>query len=266
MLTLTLVKFATVEELFEYKASDFELPPFPSSGDPDQWGIKAHNRPWVARIGDWQRGQRVIEVGGAYSGLPEWLGTEYGVEPWVGDDFGLGGEDEEMWTRWGDPHEHAAKHPAVTYVFENFGTFSPSYPDKHFHRVFTISTLEHVPVAQRLDVLKDMNRCTARGGRQIHTIDIPIPSFKKLAFAASAERLVASRLAKLYSGGVAAWLELFKRSGVTIAAKPPSSLALLDRATLVESPDVFFRYVPPNNEPKPYAPMASLLVVIEDLL
>lgn len=265
MLTMTQAKFATVEELFQYKASGFEMAPFPGYNATDeQWGVKAHNRPWIAQAGGWRPGQQIIEVGGAYSGLPEQLAKDYGVEPWIGDDFGLSSGEAEMWTRWGDPHQHAAEHPTVKYVFESFGQFSPSYPDRHFDRIFSVSTLEHVPVARRLAVLRDMNRCTADGGLQLHSIDIAVPQIKKVAFAATTERVAAKQLAKVYSGGVAAWISLFKRSGVTIEAKPPSSLALLDRATLVESPDVFFRFMPPNNQPKPYTPTASLLVVIED--
>jgi hypothetical protein len=52
---------------------------------------------------------------------------------------------------------------------------------------------------------------------------------------------------------------------VRIKARAPSLLELLDRSTLVESPDVVYRFYPPNDAPKQYAPAASLLLVIEDL-
>ena len=128
-----------------------------------------------------------------------------------------------------------------------------------------MSTLEHIPAGARLDVLKDMNRCTAKGGRQLHTIDITRPEPKKIALAAIAEKVGLSRmLARSYTGGIAAWFSLFKQSGVAVGVDQPSSLELLNPSTLVESADVVFRFVPPNNEPKPYAPVASLLLVIED--
>ena len=110
MLVLTHASLATVDELFRYKAQGFDLPPFPGY-TADQWGIKAHNRPWIVESGDWEKGQRVIEVGGAYSRLPEWLGTEYGVEPWIGDDFGEAGGETEMWSRSGRPEGAAQTVP-----------------------------------------------------------------------------------------------------------------------------------------------------------
>lgn len=261
---MTHASLATVEELFRYKAQGFELPPFPGYTT-DQWGIKAHNRPWIVEIGDWEKGQRVIEVGGAYSRLPEWLGSEYGVEPWIGDDFGEADGETDMWSRWGDPKELPGQFPSVTYAYENFGKFSPTYPDQHFDWIFSVSTLEHIPVTARLDVLKDMNRCTAKGGKQLHTIDIIRPGPKQVAVAAVAEKVGLSKvLARAYTGGIAAWFNRFSAAGIKIEVEQPSSLELLKTSTLVESADVIFRFVPPNNQPKPYTPVASLLVVIED--
>ena len=63
MLVLTDVHLATVDELFRYKSRGFELERFPGY-TPDQWGIKAHNRPWIEEAGDFAKGQRIIEVGG----------------------------------------------------------------------------------------------------------------------------------------------------------------------------------------------------------
>ena len=264
---MTSATLATVDELFAYKASGFELPPFPGYTT-DQWGIKAHNRPWIAHTAEWQPGQRVIEVGGAYSRLPEWLGREFNVEPWIGDDFGMGDDDgeEEMWSRWGDPRELPSRFPTVKYVLENLGRYSPKFPDRHFDCIFSVSTLEHVPSTARLDVLKDMNRCTAPGGRQLHSIDIGIPSTAKLLAAIGAEKAHLHRLlARGYPSGIAAWIEEFRRSGVAIRTPIPSSVQLLDRRNLVESPDVIYRFTPPNDTPKPYWGVASLLLVIDDV-
>jgi hypothetical protein len=153
----------------------------------------------------------------------------------------------------------------VHYVFEAFGGFSPSFPDRHFDCVFSVSTLEHIPYASRLDVLRDMNRCTAPGGRQLHTIDIPVPRpMRALAGTAVATVGGARALRRLVNDGVDAWIDLFRRSGVAVRARRPPMLELLDRRTLVESPDVVYRFYPPTGEPKPYEPAASLLVVIED--
>jgi len=263
MLEMTKASLATIDELFRFKALGFELPPFPGYSA-NQWGIKAHNRPWIVEQGDWQRGQRVLEVGGAYSRLPEWLGTEFGVEPWIADDFG-GSDSDDLWSRWGNPQELPAEHPTVNYVFENFGKRSPSFPDAHFDRIFTVSTLEHIPLSQRVGVLRDINRCTADGGRQLHSIDINVPSPAKIIAASVAEGAhLGALLRSRYQDGMASWFNSFRRSGVKISARMPSTLQLLDRNTLCEAPAVVYEYWPPKNQPKVYAPAASLLVVIED--
>ena len=101
--------------------------------------------------------------------------------------------EEEMWSRWGDPRELPSRFPTVKYVLENLGRYSPKFPDRHFDCIFSVSTLEHVPSTARLDVLKDMNRCTAPGGRQLHSIDIGIPSTAKLLAAIGAEKAPAAR-------------------------------------------------------------------------
>ena len=59
------------------------------------------------------------------------------------------------------------------------------------------------------------------------------------------------------------WVKLLEKSGVRVDAPIPSSSELLDRRTLVESPDVVYRFYPPNNQAKPYRPGASLLLTIE---
>lgn len=87
MLYLTSAKLARVDELFQYKFSGFKLDDLQGYTD-DQWGIKAHNRPWIEDVGKFASGQKIIEVGGAYSLLTEYLANKYKLEPWVGDDFG----------------------------------------------------------------------------------------------------------------------------------------------------------------------------------
>lgn len=260
-LVCTLAALATVEELFTYKSEAFELPAFPGYS-PDQWGVKAHNRPWVAQHGRWASGQRVIEPGGAYSRLAEWLGTEYGVEPWIGDDFG-GSSGEDLWSRWADPYELPAIHPNVNYRFENFRPGS-SYQSGYFDRIFTVSTLEHIPPKDRLGVLRDMHRSLAPGGLELHTVDITIPKPSHLMASAAAELVRLGRLIdRFYTNSIGAWTRLFRQSGVRFETKLPATTRLLDRGVLVESPDVVYRFYPPMDSPKPYRPHASLLLIIE---
>lgn len=262
-LVCTHASLATVEDLFRYKHEGFRLPPFPGYS-PDQWGIKAHNRPWIAENGEWQEGQRIIEVGGAYSRLPEWLGNEFNVEPWIGDDFGESCSETQPWSRWGDHQELPEKHQSVTYCFSNFGANSPYHSD-YFDRVFSVSTLEHIPPSQRLTVLNDIHRVLAPGGLELHTIDIRTISVRRTLLARMLERSrLVRRAVEEHTTDIPKWWDLFAASGVEMKVEMPSSLKLLDRSILVESPDVVFRFYPPNNRPKPYSPSASLTLIIRD--
>lgn len=56
--------------------------------------------------------------------------------------------------------------------------FSPEFPDKYFDKIFSVSTLEHIPDRHRLSVFQDMHRCLNNGGMELHTIDIGIPNLK----------------------------------------------------------------------------------------
>ena len=263
MLVLTHASLATVDELFRYKNQGFKLEDFPGY-TPDQWGIKAHNRPWIEEAGQFAKGQKIIEVGGGYSLLPKHLAEKYDLEAWIGDDFGMASE-EPLWSRWGNPLDLPSKYPSVQYVFERFGAFSPQYPDSHFDRIFTVSTLEHIPHHLRLAVFRDMHRCLTPGGRQLHTVDIPTMSLKRTLMAALVDKFpILNRVTMKSFSAIRSWIELIKASGVKIAIPRPNSIQLMDRRILVESPDVVYRFYPPNNAPKPYRPSASLLLIIED--
>lgn len=263
MLVLTHATLATVDELFRYKSQGFKLEDFPGY-TPDQWGIKAHNRAWIEEAGQFARGQRVIEVGGAYSLLPKYLADKYELESWIADDFGMV-SDEPEWSRRGNPLDLTAKYPSVKYVFERFGTFSSNYPDSHFDRILTVSTLEHVPHHHRSAVLKDMHRCLRPGGRELHTIDIPTSSPKRTLIASVIDKIAIFNKGNHYRiSPIRSWIEIVRASGVKVAVSPPNPIQLLDRRILVESADVVYRFYPPENVPKPYAPSASLLLIIED--
>ncbi|OGW40592.1 MAG: hypothetical protein A2Y97_05035 [Nitrospirae bacterium RBG_13_39_12] len=261
MLFLTYCALATVEELFQYKSKGFKLSEFPGY-TVDQWGIKAHNRPWIEERGQFAKGQKIIEVGGGYSLLCKYLNEKYQVEAWIGDDFGITTGTSEIWSRWANPYEHAAKNPQIKYVFEPFGNFSDKYPDQHFDRIFSVSTLEHIPSEHRLTVFKDMHRCLKTGGMELHTIDISNVGPEKIIMSSIVERIPI--LNKRCCSEIQYWIEIIKDSGVKIVTKIPSSFQILDRRILVESPDVVYRFYPPNEAPKPYSPNVSLLFVIED--
>lgn len=264
MLTLTSAKFAKTEELFEYKENNFKLKLFPGYTY-DQWGIKAHNRPWIDDVGKFKKNERIIEVGGAYSTLPEFLSKKYKLEAWIGDDFGLKSKSE-LWRRWGDPKKHAKLQKNTKYVFEPFGTFSKKYPDHYFDKVFSVSTLEHIDEDLIIDVFKDMNRCTKVGGMQLHTIDIHMSSVKRCIFNTVVDKIpLANVINKSWESEIKRWKNVLQSANIQIKAEMPSPMSLLDRSVLVESPDVVFKLYPPKNKKKPYTPTASLLLIIEDL-
>lgn len=299
MLTLTDFKFATVEELFNYKQQGFELPQFPGYTS-DQWGIKAHNRPWIEETGSFMVDQKVIEIGGAYSTFPAYLARKYTLEAWVGDDFGEIASELETWTRWGDPHELPNMWPDVNYVFKPFGNFSDEYPDCYFDRVFSVSTLEHIPFDKMPPVLEDIHRILAKKGIELHSIDI-LPGgdislydalrfltgtklhnisreswgYRNIIIASMLERLSLKLGVNMFKGKLILlsptwhWLKLIEKSGVDVSRITSKNYPYLDtllkKSTLFESYDVVHRFYPPNNTPKKYAPSASLLAVIQDV-
>jgi len=261
-LKLTQISFANVDELYKYKKLDFRLPPFPGYTN-DQWGIKAHNRPWIEEAGMFDKGQNILEVGGAYSTLPQYLAEKYNLKAWIGDDFGS--DMKSNWSRWGNPKELVEKNKNVKYIFKNFGCFHPEFPDKYFDRIFSVSTLEHIPFRNRLNVFRDMNRCTKSGGMQLHTIDIPAHDYREIIKQALVKKYpIFKLLYKDIKSEIDKWLDIIKMSGIKITTKPPNPIQLLDRKILVESPDVVYRFYPPNEEPKKYKPAASLLLTIQD--
>jgi SAM-dependent methyltransferase len=263
MLKLTHASLATIDQLFHYKSLDFKLETFPGY-TPDQWGIKAHNRPWIEEVGKFEQGMRILEVGGAYSLLPKYLGEKYKLEAWIGDDFG-GFENNSTWSRWGSPHELPLRYPSVKYIFEPLGSFHSKYPDQFFDCIYSVSTLEHIPQELRLNVFKDMNRCLKPGGRQIHTIDIGT-NWKKSIISSIIDSVpIIRKVPWKGQSEIRDWVNLIKKSGVKITTPTPNPIKLLDRRILVESPDIVYRFYPPNNEPKPYNPGASLLLIIDDI-
>ena len=272
MLALTQYRFATVSELFRYKHEGFELPEFPGY-TPDQWGIKAHNRPWIEEAGAFTEAQRIIEVGGGYSSLPAYLARKCGTETWVGDDFGESSGQADSWTRWGNPRDLPSIWSDVRYVFKPLGEFLPEYPDDYFDRVFSVSTLEHIPWEKIDAVLGDMHRILAPGGRELHSVDIGSTGYRRLLVDSMLERLSMGLGINAFVHGRVTptwrWLQAFSRSGVDISRVTAKSFPyldnLLDKETLLESYDVVFRFYPPNDSSKAYVPSASLLIVIEDV-
>ncbi len=63
----------------------------------------------------------------------------------------------------------------IRLIYDYMGNFNPELPDDYFDLVFSISTLEHVPIDDTetyANILKDINRVLKKGGRSLHTIDV----------------------------------------------------------------------------------------------
>lgn len=192
------------------------------------------------------------------------MSDKYSLEAWIGDDFGQS-TGESLWSRWGNPYELPEKYPSIKYVFEPLGCYSKMYPNQYFDRIFSVSTLEHIPYQKRLDVFKDMNRCLAPGGIQLHTIDIGTSSLKKCLLHSITDRFpIINKLTRRGVSEIRSWFEVFEASGIKIETSMPNAISLLERAILVESYDVVYRFYPPKDEPKHYHPNASLLIIIEN--
>jgi ubiquinone/menaquinone biosynthesis C-methylase UbiE len=159
---------AKVSRLYEYLVN--------SAYGADFDNLKGFGQPWILAARDWQKGERVLDVGGAYSDLPIYLQQTYGCEVWVADDFGLDVQDAQ-WTRGRSPQEHIAAHPNIKYVLERVGPVKrSSLPEGTFDVVYSLSALEHAGSQQTPAVWMHMHRLLKPGGELLHEIDITFPS------------------------------------------------------------------------------------------
>lgn len=151
------------------------------------FSLKGFDYPWLLTIRRWQAGEKVLDVGAAYSPLPIHIQRTYGCEVWVADDFGLE-SGEAFWTRSHSPHEHIAQHPEVKYVLERLGNpQKSSLPSGYFDVIYSLSALEHVPTELAPAVWRHMDSLLKPGGEMLHAIDLSFPSnggVKKLLLAA----------------------------------------------------------------------------------
>lgn len=107
-----------------------------------------------------------------------------------------------------------------------------------------------------------MNRCLKPGGVQIHAIDVST-EFKKVIFSSIVDVAPFIRWIKMkYQSEIRSWIKILIKSGIKIRTRINNPLLLLDRKVLVETPDIVYRFYPPNNTPKAYQPTASLLLII----
>lgn len=161
------VSMGNLSRLYQYKAGEMYGVNF---------NLKGFDYPWLLASRTWKPGERVLDVGAAYSSLPMHIQETYGCEMWVADDFGLK-SDDPFWQRGQSPHEHINSHPNIKFVLERLGDpQSSSLPAGTFDVVYSLSVLEHVPTGMIRQVWKHMDALLKPGGEMIHAIDFPFPS------------------------------------------------------------------------------------------
>ncbi len=157
------IALARVSRLYQYKLRDVFNAEF---------SLKGFEYPWLVDSREWKQGERILDVGAAYSALPAHLQKTYGCEVWVADDFGMN-SDEPFWLRGRSPQEHISQNPKVKYVLERLGDpGSSTLPENYFDVVYSLSVLEHVPAEVHEKVWQHMARLLKPGGELIHAVDI----------------------------------------------------------------------------------------------
>lgn len=161
------ISLADTDRLYSYKKnSPYEI----------AFSLKGFDYGWILDSRDWQKGDKVLDVGGAYSDFPHFIHRQYQCETWVVDDFGMG-VDDEFWMRDKSPHEFIKQHPETKYVLERVGNpDKSSLPEGYFDVVYSASALEHVPAELTPAVWSHMLSLLKPGGALIHAIDVLFPS------------------------------------------------------------------------------------------
>lgn len=121
-------------------------------------------------IGNTQEGSKILDIGGGDSRILKYFKNIH--ECWNIDKLeGVGNGPKEIDTS------------GYRLVYDYMGNFNDELPDNYFDVVFSISTLEHVPlddVESYENILKDINRVLKPGGYSIHCIDVVWVDFEEI--------------------------------------------------------------------------------------
>lgn len=145
-----------------------------------KWGLKGFGYSLVVETVrkmhlQWKQRLNILDVGGGGSGVCRALYEEYSDECYLVDDFGIVSGDKPT-AAWYDSdwrESLAVKNPMVTYVFGRLGgDIIPELTEGSFDLIFSVSTLEHIPMSKWSDVFDHMFTLLKPNGHIVHTIDI----------------------------------------------------------------------------------------------
>jgi ubiquinone/menaquinone biosynthesis C-methylase UbiE len=226
------------------------------------WGIKGHNYPWILSHVDFKKENKVLDVGGAYSILPVIIKERFGSEMWIVDDFGVETGDAR-WSRWGEREKQKAKYPDVNYVFETLGDISKSNLRKnYFDIIYSASTLEHIPHELMRSVFDHMLFLLKPGGILAHCVDVSI-----CANTRQAREAMLGRSLRYSSGWFKFLREYFPNSSLStnLMVRRPDEYELAMNPNIVtESPEIVFKYYPPNRRVKTYTRRGTITFIVRD--
>jgi SAM-dependent methyltransferase len=220
--------------------------------------LKGFEYPWILNAREWKSGEKVLDVGAAYSPLPIHIADTYQCEVWSVDDFGTE-SDEEFWMRNQNPQEHIKTHPQVKYVLERLGDpEASSLPEQYFDCIYSASTLEHVPKEYLASVWRHMDRLLKPGGCMLHAVDLGLRtrrgmlSISKSLLLEWVFPLLPARMRQEYSMHTPRLyaynsLEALGNNSHATRRLPNTLQAALDPSIMLESPKTFYHRVMKDN-------------------
>jgi len=116
----------------------------------------------------------VLDVGGGGSGLSRAICEEFSDRCWLVDDFGIESSDEitSSWYKKGVRESLVLNNPMVHYVFGRLGAGRiPELSENSFDLIYSVSTLEHIPMKAMAAVFDHMFDLLGPDGYMVHTID-----------------------------------------------------------------------------------------------
>ena len=145
-----------------------------------KWGLKGFGYSLVVETvkklhSDGKDTLRVLDVGGGGSGLPIVICEEFSDHCWLVDDFGIESSDKATasWYAKGLRESLAAKNPMIHYVFGRLGGGRiPELSGNSFDLIYSVSTLEHIPMVEMASVFDHMFDVLGPNGYMVHAIDI----------------------------------------------------------------------------------------------